>query len=151
MSRIFIRNIPAKYSVSDLESLFSKCGKVEEIILKNNYAFIQYPSYKNSEEAIQKFNNTYLSGNLIVVEFAKTKTEKMYDRKKEKCFKCEGIGHWAKDCPNEHNNSNHLNIKKDNQKINKKFKNIRKSPNRSFEDDKISYLNRSRSSSNVDE
>ena len=34
-TRIFIRNLPPKVTEDDLSTLFSKCGKIEEIIIKN--------------------------------------------------------------------------------------------------------------------
>ena len=36
-TRIFIRNLPPKITEEDLNKLFSKCGKIEEIIIKNNF------------------------------------------------------------------------------------------------------------------
>lgn len=159
-TRIFIRNLPTKINEEDLNNLFSKCGKIEEIILKTNFAFIQYTNIQSSQNAIRNFNDYNFHGTKIVVEQAKTRNEKMAERMNEKCFKCGDFGHFAKDCKgnnqqqtgrhstssnkreNEHinnlvgnNNYSNNNKEYDNLGFNqrkKRFKRCRKSPKRSF-------------------
>ena len=97
-NRIFIRNLPQKITEEELKDIFSKCGKINDIILKNNFCFIEYASQKSTQNAIRNFNDFYLHRHKIVVEAAKTKTEKMIERKTEKCYKCGEYGHFAKDC-----------------------------------------------------
>ncbi len=153
-TRIFIRNLPPKITDDDLNKLFSKCGKIEEIIIKNNFAFIEYSTVQSSLNAIRNFNDYNFHGTKIVVEQAKTRNEKIAEKMREKCFKCGDYGHFAKDCRvNLHNNSinninnNNLNnnintannemiIDKDNKmgfnERKKRFRHCRKSPKRSF-------------------
>ena len=149
-TRIFIRNLPAKITEDDINKLFSKCGKIEEIIIKNNFAFVEYSTVQSSLNAIRNFNDYNFHGTKILVEQAKTRNEKIAEKMREKCFKCGDYGHFAKDCRigithninNNINNNMNLgnnienNIEKDikigfNERK-KRFRHCRKSPKRSF-------------------
>ena len=148
-TRIFIRNLPPKVTEEDLNTLFSKCGKIEEIIIKNNFAFIEYSTVQSSLNAIRNFNDYNFHGTKIVVEQAKTKNEKIAEKMREKCFKCGDYGHFAKDCRIgithnlDKNGGNKMmkieenKIEKDYNKLGfnerkKRFRHCRKSPKRSF-------------------
>lgn len=123
MSRIFVRNIPSKIKEGDLESQFSKAGKITDLVLKTNFAFIQYEDERQALEALRQFHETSIHGNKLVVELAKTRTEKLAERMNEKCFKCGDFGHWAKDCKVH---------KRQKRQESRKFHKIRRSPKRSF-------------------
>ena len=155
-TRIFIRNLPQKVNEEDLNVLFSKCGKIDEIIIKNNFAFIQYSTVQSSQNAIRNFNDYNFHGTKIVVEQAKTRNEKMAEKLREKCFKCGEYGHFAKDCKGSNSyNQKHINNNSNNDykassmimnnniiekeynnlgfnERKKRFKHCRKSPKRSF-------------------
>ena len=148
-TRIFIRNLPQKITEDDLNALFSKCGKIEDIIIKNNFAFIEYSTVQSSLNAIRNFNDYNFHGTKIVVEQAKTRNEKIAEKMREKCFKCGDYGHFAKDCRvgivhNIEKNLGEKNmiiednyIEKDYNKLGfnerkKRFRHCRKSPKRSF-------------------
>jgi len=138
MSRIFIRNIPTKTREVELESTFSKAGKITDIVLKTNFAFIQYESEKQALEALKLFSDFSYNGNKLSIEVAKTRTEKLAERLNEKCFKCGDFGHWAKDCKI---------FKRQKRQEKRKFRRIRKSPKRSFSRSLSKSLSPSRSQS----
>ena len=138
MSRIFVRNIPAKTRETELESAFSKAGKIVDIVLKTNFAFIQYENDKQALEALKIYNDYSLNGNKLCIELAKTRTEKLAERMNEKCFKCGDYGHWAKDCKI---------FKRQRRQEKRKFRKIRKSPKRSFSRSLSNSVSRSESRS----
>jgi RNA recognition motif-containing protein len=137
MYKVFIRNIPYKAKENDIETLFNKVGKVTDVILKTNYAFIGYDSDREATESIKMFNDYLFMGQKLSVETAKTRTEKLAERMNEKCYKCGEFGHWAVNCKS---------IKKQKREEKRKFKKIRKSPKRSFSRS-LSNSSRSRSRS----
>ncbi len=137
MSRIFIRNIPLKVKENELEDLFSKAGKILNTVLKTNFAFIQFESERDAIESLRLFNDYSIYGNNLVVEIAKSRTEKLAERMNEKCFKCSEFGHWAKDCKA---------AKRERRAEKRRFKRIRRSPKRSFSRS-LSASSRSRSRS----
>ena len=99
-TRIFICNLPLKVKEEDLNNLFSKCGKFEEIIIKRNFAFIEYGSVQSSFNIIRYFNNYNFKSSKIIIEQAKTRDEKLQEREREKCFKCGKYGHFEKNINN---------------------------------------------------
>jgi arginine/serine-rich splicing factor 7 len=123
MSRIFVRNIPTRAKESEIEELFKKTGKITDIVLKPNFAFIQYSHEYEALQAVSKYNDYNMNGNRISVELAKTRTEKLSERMNEKCFKCGEYGHWAKDCKF---------FRHKDKEEKRKFKRVRRSPKRSF-------------------
>ena len=69
-NQIFIAKLSPKVREKDLEQNFSKYGKINNILLKVGYAFIEYDSYKDAEEAVGKMDGKTMEGQKIVVEHA---------------------------------------------------------------------------------
>ena len=140
-TRIFIRNLPLKVKEEDLNNLFSKCGKVEEVILKTNFAFIEYGSVQSSLNAIRNFNNYNFKGSKIIVEQAKTRDEKLQEKEREKCFKCGEYGHFAKDCKGS-NKKIRSNFFRENIDIKSSFKDYKNSINFNLRKKRFRYCNK---------
>ena len=134
MSKVFIRNLPFKAKEIDFENLFNRAGKVTEVILKTNYAFVGYDTEREANESIKLFNDYIFMGHKLSVEAAKSRTEKLAERLNEKCYKCGEFGHWAVNCKNH----------KQKLEERRKFNKIRKSPKRSFSRSLSSSRSRSR-------
>ena len=144
-NKIFIYNIPPNSTKENLLKLFSKCGSIENITIKKNYAFISYSSHKSAEEAIRNFNNITYYGIKINVYYSNS------EDKKEKPKKIENntnfhkkINFINKNNFHNHNYNKNANNNSSLQKINldifdfkkrkNRFNKCRKSPDRSFND-----------------
>jgi RNA recognition motif-containing protein len=62
-SRIFIGNLPSeKTSKAELQQIFSKYGKVEDVILRRSFGFIQFDSTEAAMRAIQGEQGRIIGG-----------------------------------------------------------------------------------------
>ena len=136
-TRIFVNDLLPKIKEDELGILFSKCGKIENITLKNRYAFIEYSTIQSTQNAIRNFNGYFFHGYKIYVELANPRSES------ERCYKCGEFGHSARVCEEKGKYSYDLNsnkniISREYDKYSsillrrKRFKKIRKNPKRSF-------------------
>ena len=78
---LFIGNIAGEISQKELEDLFSKYGTCE-IKHKNIYAFVEYSSDKEAEQAKNDLNKKEIKGRVLSIEWSKK--SKNYISKKYK-------------------------------------------------------------------
>ena len=146
-NKIFVYNIPPNSTRENLLKLFSKCGKIENIAIKKNYAFIDYVSPKAVEDAIRNFNNITYYGIKINVYHSNHINDEKKINKSESINKNNKKHNFVHESHSSNKNKN-LNINKNththyiqnnlnsllfkNRK--RRFAKRRKSPNRSFDD-----------------
>jgi splicing factor, arginine/serine-rich 7 len=53
-----VGKLPKRASQEDLKDIFSKYGKIKEVILKTNFAFVEFDDYRDAEEAVEKVNKS---------------------------------------------------------------------------------------------
>ena len=98
---LFIGNIAGEISLKELEELFTKYGKCE-IKHKKIYAFVEYSSDKEAEQAKQDLNNKEVKGRILSIEWSKKSKNYIYKRNKDsiyiRCYICGHRGHLARDC-----------------------------------------------------
>ena len=68
---IHVSNLPPGATVEFIRSLFSECGTVINVILKNkptgSYCFVEFADKSEAEKAVRDFNYTKLNGESIVI------------------------------------------------------------------------------------
>ena len=78
--KIYVKNLPEKYSVDELTKLCSEYGKVENCNIYSdnlcqNFGIIQFSSENEAKDAIEKLNGKELDGNKIMAMLFQTKSE----------------------------------------------------------------------------
>ncbi|XP_010273155.1 PREDICTED: 29 kDa ribonucleoprotein A, chloroplastic [Nelumbo nucifera] len=76
--KLFVLNLPWRFSVADIKNLFGECGTVNDVeVIKQKdgrnrgFAFVTMSSGEEARAVVDKFDSYELSGRIIRVEFAK--------------------------------------------------------------------------------
>ncbi|PFH36240.1 splicing factor SF2 [Besnoitia besnoiti] len=89
-SRIFVANLPLDVTESEVEDLFYKFGKIEDIELRRDraadstIAFVQFADYKAADEAIDGRDGTRLGFHRIRIERARQRLRRSGDFGRER-------------------------------------------------------------------
>lgn len=72
-NNLWVGNLSAEVTDSDLMDLFSKYGAVDSITSypSRSYAFVYFKRVEDARAALEALNWTYLRGNSLKIEFAK--------------------------------------------------------------------------------
>ena len=78
--KIYINNIPEKYTREDLEKLCNQYGKVEDCNIFidkicKNFGIVQFSSENEAKEALNKLNGKEIDGNILTSKIFQTKYE----------------------------------------------------------------------------
>lgn len=68
-SKLFVGQLSKKIRTSDLADAFSKYGKVKDIELKTNHAFVEFDSARDAEEAADEMDGKTIVDSKITVQF----------------------------------------------------------------------------------
>ncbi len=82
--KLYVGNLPFSYKDEDLRQLFAKFASVTSVTLvkdrdTNNFrgfAFVEFSSNEEAEQAINELNNTDVNGKAIIVNEARPKTDR---------------------------------------------------------------------------
>lgn len=67
-TRIFVGQLPKKIRSNYLDEQFSKFGKIRDIDLKTNHAFIEFDNPRDAEEAVEEMDGKTIMDSKISVQ-----------------------------------------------------------------------------------
>eukprot|EP00744_Colponema_vietnamica_P002016 GILI01003242.1.p2 GENE.GILI01003242.1~~GILI01003242.1.p2 ORF type:complete len:224 (+),score=33.38 GILI01003242.1:78-749(+) len=97
-TRVYVGRISSRTRASDLERAFDRYGRIRDITLKKDFAFIEFEDYRDADDAVHEMNNRTLDGARLIVEFSGQRRERRGPGREDVCFNCGLRGHWANEC-----------------------------------------------------
>ncbi|CAG9332416.1 unnamed protein product [Blepharisma stoltei] len=96
--RVYIGRLDRRTRARDLEDVFNRYGRIRDVELKRDYAFIEFYEPRDAEDAIRDMDGRKLDGSRIIVEWASSSRSDRGSISDDTCFNCGQTGHWANNC-----------------------------------------------------
>merc|ERR1711997_678528 len=69
--RVYIGNIPSDARDRDLEKFFKGYGRLNDVVVKNGYGFVEFSDYRDADDAVSDLDGKDMDGGRVRVELAR--------------------------------------------------------------------------------
>ncbi|RZC83524.1 hypothetical protein C5167_046308, partial [Papaver somniferum] len=70
-TRLYVGHLSSRTRSRDLDDLFGRYGRVRDVDMKHDFAFVEFSDPRDADDARYSLNGGEFDGSRIVVEFAK--------------------------------------------------------------------------------
>ncbi|RZC83523.1 hypothetical protein C5167_046309 [Papaver somniferum] len=70
-TRLYVGHLSSRTRSRDLDDLFGRYGRVRDVDMKHDFAFVEFSDPRDADDARYSLNGREFDGSRIVVEFAK--------------------------------------------------------------------------------